>query len=133
MKLSNGVVEAFSSQSRVVEAVHSPLGFFVLALVIVEAFLILAGTLFGLPLPIREIALAIGVVLFILVIGCVYRLVVKYPRNLVFSERSHVAFQAMKIYGDNNLPLTRTDIAALEPAENPEHPVQQLPPGESES
>jgi type III secretory pathway component EscU len=129
IKLPGGFSEVIASRSEVLRGVRSPLGFFVLALLIVEAFLILAGTLFDLPLNIRVASIAVGVLLFVLVVGCVYRLVVKHPRNLVFSEASHVAYQAMqRFYGDSSAPLTRTSVEALPGAEPPERPSGQLPP-----
>jgi hypothetical protein len=99
----------------------------VLALSIVEAFLIGAGTLFGLPVPYRVGALITGVVLFLIVIGLVYRLVVKHPRNLVFSEGSHLAHLSMRYYGDNNALLSRSDAEELPAVEPAEKPAGQLP------
>jgi hypothetical protein len=128
----HGIAEAFASRTEVLRVVRSPLSFFVLALLIIEIFLILGGTLFGLPLNVRIGVLVAGVLLFILVILCVYRLVVKHPKNLVFSETSHVASQAMRIYGDNVNELTRSDLELALGIPSPEPPTGQLPSSSGE-
>jgi type III secretory pathway component EscU len=120
-----GISDAFASRTDVLRVIRSPLSFFVLALLIIEIFLILAGTLFNLPLGMRIGVLTAGVLLFILVIGCVYRLVVKYPTHLVFSETSHVASLAMRLYGDDAHPLMSRLMLGVPP---PEPPTGQLPP-----
>ena len=84
----SGAASYVSMQTKAVQAVHSPLGFFVLALLIVESFLFGTGTWFGLPEPWKITAIGIGVLLFLAVFGTVVWLVVKYPQNLVFSEES---------------------------------------------
>lgn len=127
LELPPGSSGTLTSHSRVIAAVRSPLGFFVLALLIVESFLIGAGTLFGLPIPYRVGALVTGVVLFLIVLGLVYRLVVKHPRNLVFSEGSHLAHLSMRYYGDNNAALSRADVEELPAIAAPEKPLDQLP------
>jgi hypothetical protein len=124
-----GISDAFASRTDVLRVIRSPLSFFVLALLIIEIFLILAGTLFNLPLSMRIGVLIAGVLLFILVIGCVYRLVVKYPTHLVFSETSHVASLAMRLYGDDAHPLMSRFMRGVPP---PESPTGQLPPSTTE-
>jgi hypothetical protein len=88
----------------IVSYVKSPLGFYVLALLIVETFLTFAGALFGLSEPVRIAAMTTGVLLFIGLIAVVTVLVVKYPTSLVFTEHSHLEWQSMQIYGDNLHP-----------------------------
>jgi hypothetical protein len=105
-----------TTRSRVVRAAHSPLGFFVLALLIVEAFLWGAGVWFGLPESWRLIALGVGVGLFLIVVGLVVWLVIKFPQNLVFSEESHVQVAALKLYGNETIiaeQLRKTDLPVL--------------------
>ena len=75
MKLS--VIETLAAQGQIIDAVRSPLVFFVLAPLIVEALLIFAETLFQLPRIAREIRIGIGLALSISVVARVYRLVVK--------------------------------------------------------
>lgn len=122
----------FSARSRIVRAAHSPLGFFVLALLIVEAFLWGAGIWFDLADDWKIAAIGIGVFLFLVVFGTVVWLVIAYPQNLVFSEESHVQYAAMKFFGTESQKLTGRDIEALPSSSAPEPPKGQLPgPGGS--
>ncbi len=116
-----------SFRSRVVQAVHSPLGFFVLALFIVETFLFGTGTWFALPDPWKIAAIGVGVLLFLIVFGTVVWLVVKHPQNLVFSEESHVQYAAMRLFGTESHLITGRDLEALQPQPTPNPPVGQLP------
>lgn len=116
-----------SSRSRVVRAAHSPLGFFVLALLIVETFLLGSGTLFGLSEVWKITSICIGVFLFLVVFGAVVWLVIAYPQNLVFGEESHVQYAAMKMFGTESRLITGSDLNALPPAAAPEPPLGQLP------
>ena len=116
-----------SLRSKAVQAVHSPLGFFVLALLIVETFLFGTGTWFGLPEPWKITAIGIGVLLFLIVFSTVVWLVVKYPQNLVFSEESHVQFAAMKMFGSESHLITGRDLEALAPQPTPNSTAGQIP------
>lgn len=116
-----------SSRSRIVRAAHSPLGFFVLALLIVETFLLGSGTWFGLSEAWKIAAICIGVFLFLVVFGTVVWLVVVYPQNLVFGEESHVQFAAMKMFGTESTRISGKDLNALPPVAAPEPPREQLP------
>lgn len=122
----SGAASYVSLRSKAVQAVHSPLGFFVLALLIVETFLFGTGTWFGLPEMWRIVAIGVGVVLFLGVFVTVVWLVVKYPQNLVFSEESHVQFAAMKIFGSESHLITGRDLEALPPQSTPNPTAGQL-------
>ena len=102
-----------SVRTRAVQAVHSPLGFCVLALTVVEAFLLGAGIWFDLDNQWKLTALAVGVLLFLIVFGTVIFLVVKYPQNLVFSEESHIQYAAIKMFGSETKSITGKDLEAL--------------------
>jgi len=115
-----------STRQEVIARVYSPLGFFTLALLIVETFLLCAGIFFDLKEVWKITALGIGVLLFLIVVGSVIFLVIKYPKNLVFSERSHIQEEAMKVYGDNKNPVSAAGLRALPAIEAPEKPVGQL-------
>jgi heme A synthase len=117
-----------SARSTVVRAARSPLGFFVLALLIVEGFLVGAGVWFGLSESWRLVALGVGVVMFLLVFGMVFWLVIRYPQNLVFSEESHVQVAALRIYGNESHRISVDDIIAIRSQPPPEPPTGQLPP-----
>lgn len=129
----SGATSYVSLQARAVQAVHSPLGFFVLALLIVESFLFGAGTWFGLSATWKLSAIGIGVLLFIGVFGTVVWLVVKHPKNLVFSEESHVQFEAMKMYGSEDHVLTGRGLRALPSEPTPDQIKGQLPSSDEPS
>jgi len=116
-----------SSRLRVVTAAHSPLGFFVLALLIVESFLLGSGTLFSLSETWKITSICIGVFLFLIVFGAVLWLVIAYPQNLVFGEESHVQYAAMKLYGTESRLISGGDLNALAQGAAPIAPVGQLP------
>lgn len=124
--LPDNPASVLSARSKAVRAAHSPLGFFVLALLIVEAFLWGSGTGFGLSEPWRLAAIGVGVLLFLIVFGTVVWLVIAYPQNLVFSEESHVQFAAMKMFGTESQRITGDDLEGLPPQRAPEPPPGQL-------
>ena len=93
-------------RARILQTVHSPLGFFVLSLLIVEIFLLGAGIWFNLSDAWKITALGVGVLLFLVVFFTVVYLVVVHPKNLVFSEESHVQFAAMQMFGTENQHIT---------------------------
>lgn len=94
---------------------------------IVESFLIGAGSLFGLPEFWRVLALGVGVFLFIGVAGAVVWLVVKYPQNLVFGEESHVEYARMQMYGTEAGRLTEHALNALPREASRSLPAGQIP------
>lgn len=116
-----------SMRAKAVQAVHSPLGFFVLALLVVEGFLFGAGTWFGLSEAWKLIAILVGVLLFLGVFGTVVWLVVKHPKNLVFGEESHVQFEAMKMYGSEDQVVTGLKLRALPAEPAPDQINGELP------
>ena len=116
-----------SMRMKAMQAFHSPLGFFVFSLLIVEVFLFGAGTWFGLSELWKLIAIGVGVLLFLGVFGTVVWLVVKYPKNLVFSEESYVQFEAMKMYGSEDHVLSGRKLRSLPSEPAPDQIKGQLP------
>lgn len=127
VKAQTGTAAVLSMRSKAVQAVHSPLGFFVLALLVVETFLFGTGMWFNLSEPWRIAAIAVGVLLFLIVFGTVVWLVVSYPQNLVFSEESHVQFAKLKMFGTESHLITGGELEQLPPLPAPTAPVGQLP------
>ena len=89
-----------SSQSTVVklvEVTRAPLGFFVLALLIVETFL--SAVLLGSDLPgeSKVNLVYVGVCVFILVVLVVTALVWVKPENLTFGQHAHLARNQLKV------------------------------------
>jgi hypothetical protein len=116
----------WSSRSHMVRAAHSPLGFFVLALLIVETFLLGSGSWFGLSEAWKITSICIGVFLFLVVFGTVVWLVIKFPQNLVFGEESHVQYAAMKMFGTESRSMTGHDLSTLAQETAPIPPSNQL-------
>ncbi len=79
-----------SAWCKIIEAITAPLGFFVLALLIVEAFL--ATVLVGgnLEKPDQITGIWMGVGLFVLVTIAVFILVWCKPENLTFDKEAHL-------------------------------------------
>jgi hypothetical protein len=98
-------------RSQVIESVRSPIGFFTLSLLIVEAFLFGSGIF--LPPALKVVAFVTGIALFLLVFGIVVWLVIRYPTNLIFGERTQLEYQRMQIYGQNGAPLYGAELKTL--------------------
>ncbi|WP_148896786.1 hypothetical protein [Geothermobacter ehrlichii] len=90
-----------SKRQRVITAVNTPLGFFVLALLIVEAFL--ATVLIGANLDAAQkiTGMWLGIGLFIFVTTAVFALVWSKPENLTFDKEAHLIDRG-KAYGTEN-------------------------------
>ena len=91
-----------------VEAVTAPLGFFVLALLIVESFLAAALIRGGLNASNQLTVLWMGVGLFIVVIVTVAILVWKKPENLTFDKQAHLE-RSWAAYGTDSQTVTNRD------------------------
>ena len=109
----SNIAKPWIGRAKILQTVHSPLGFFVLSLLIVEVFLLGVGIWFNLTDAWKIAALAVGVILFLIVFFTVVYLVVKHPKNLVFSEESHVQFAAMQMFGTENQHITSNALEAL--------------------
>jgi hypothetical protein len=118
--------DIFARHRQIISYVRSPLGFYTLALLIVEGFLLGAGALFHLEELIRVYAMATGVLLFVGVVATVTVLVIKFPKALVFSEDSHLEWQSMQVFGDNSRPIPGRLLEDKKGTEPPEKPLGQL-------
>ena len=76
--------------AKLIEAVTAPLGFFVLALLIVESFLAAALLGGGFDTSIQITVLWMGVLLFVFVTLTVAVLVWNKPENLTFDKQAHL-------------------------------------------
>jgi 4-amino-4-deoxy-L-arabinose transferase-like glycosyltransferase len=111
-----------SKRSRVITAVSTPLGFFVLALLIVEAFL--ATVLLGARLDAGQkiTGMWLGIILFLIVTGAVFALVWFKPQSLTFDKEAHL-IDSGKVYGNESNVV-----------ENPEHlPSDRMMPPDQEN
>ncbi|HEX7890745.1 MAG TPA: hypothetical protein VF522_15400 [Ramlibacter sp.] len=104
-----------ASKSQIIEAITAPLGFFVLALLIVEAFL--ATVLIGAELQNtdRVFGMYLGVGLFILVVVVVGLFVWFKPENLTFDKEAHLRDRNRPPFG--TAAATRLSPQALVPVE----------------
>ena len=100
--------------AKLVEAITAPLGFFVLALLIVESFLAAPLVLGGLDTANQLIALWMGVGMFFVVILIVALLVWKKPENLTFDKQAHLD-RSKAAYGTDSRTVMNRD--ALLPGE----------------
>lgn len=94
---------------KIIESITAPLGFFVLALLIVESFL--ATVLIGGNLSKEDqmTCVWLGVSLFILVTIAVFILVWFKPENLTFDKQSHLIKQGKAAYGTDLTPVVNRD------------------------
>ena len=92
------------------EVVTAPLGFFVLALLIVESFLTIALGLVRDSLDTENllIVLYMGVGMFVLVIIVVAILVWNKPENLTFDKQAHLD-RSKATYGTDSQTVTNRD------------------------
>ena len=96
------------TSAKLIEAVTAPLGFFVLALLIVESFLAAALLRGGLAESVQITVLWMGVGLFILVTVIVALLVWMKPENLTFDKQAHLDL-AKAAYGTDTQTVTNRD------------------------
>jgi len=80
-----------TARRKLIEAITTPLGFFVLGLSIIDTFLGTALVFAGLTGQQKMICMYLGVALFILVISIVASLVWFRPQNLTFDKEAHLA------------------------------------------
>ena len=82
--------------ASLIRTINAPLGFFALALLIVEGFLSTVLIFSDLELTDKFSGMLIGVGLFILVLSCVFLLVWFKPTNLTYGEHSHLESEKLK-------------------------------------
>ena len=95
---------------RIIEAIDKPLGFYVLALLIIEGFLALVLTLSGLEADVKERGMWSGVGMFILVVSIVSVIVWFKPTNLTFTELGSLTQMGRVPYGTNLREMTESDL-----------------------
>jgi len=98
-----------NARIKIIEAIAAPLGFFVLALLIVESFL--AIVLVGADLQNNDkiLGMWLGVGLFIMVTIAVFVLVWFKPQNLTFDKAAHLIDRGKAVYGTEKYPINNID------------------------
>ena len=101
------------TRNRIIEGIRAPLGFYVLALLIVEAFLV-ASIFKGTLQPDHQFsAIKYGVWMFVLVVLIVTLLVYARPENLIFDQSAHLE----RSKADYGTDLETVDRNATKPSE----------------
>jgi len=104
-------------KSSVIESVTKPLGFFVLALLIVETFLATVLIFSGIKEENKMIGLWIGISLFVVIIMVVSILVWFKPRNLMYDQFGHLADSGKILYGSPENPMNLKTLNSLPQSE----------------
>ncbi|GAH79035.1 unnamed protein product [marine sediment metagenome] len=99
-----------SAWAKIIEAVTRPLGFYVLALLIVEGFLTLVLTFSNISTTAREYGMWAGIGLFLLVFIVVSLLAWFKPENLIFAEYGRLVHNGKIPYGTNEAEVPRTEL-----------------------
>ena len=100
---------------KVIELIDKPLGFFVLALLIVETFIGLVVGLSQWTEPYRFYGLLLGVGMFVYITLAVSVLVWFKVENLVFDQAHHLKKQKNVPFGSNKKPVS--DISSVQAQE----------------
>lgn len=97
------------NQASLIKAITSPLGFFVLSLLIVEMFLSTILIFSNLDIQSKYHGMWLGVGLFVLIVVIVFVLVWFKPTHLTFGEKSHLDWlKAQKSWGTSDEPETKS-------------------------
>lgn len=104
-----------SGWARIVEAINRPLGFYVLALLIVEAFLSIILTVSNLSPEAKERGMWAVVGLFVLVVIIVTICVWSKPTHLTFTEEGSLVEMGKITYGTDLHESSRENLPSGEP------------------
>lgn len=90
---------------RILEVVDKPLGFFVLALLIIESFLALVLSLSNLNEEHKFYGLLLGVGMFLFVVVVVSFIVAWKPQNLTYDRDAHLIDRGKATFGTDAKPV----------------------------
>ena len=99
-----------SARAKLVEAITTPLGFYVLALLIVESFLATILVLAELPTSEKMTGMWVGVAMFVIVVAVVTVFVWSKPDNLTFDKEAHLVDRGKIPYGSDEEIVTPEEI-----------------------
>ncbi len=99
-----------SSWARVIEAIDKPLGFYVLAVLIVESFLSIVLILSDLEAGVQEKGMWAGIGLFAFVVVTVSVFVWFKPTNLMFTELGTLVQMGKASYGTETKQVGLPDL-----------------------
>lgn len=97
----------------ILKSINEPLGFYVLALLIIEAFI--ATVLIGSNLDNTQkfIGMIIGVFLFVIVVIIVTLCVWYKPKNLMFNQMGHLVDEGKAYYGTREKSMAKEDMVNM--------------------
>jgi hypothetical protein len=98
-----------SKRGTIIKSINTPLGFFVLALLIVESFLGLVVSMSNFSEEHKFYGLIIGVLMFIIVIAIVSLIVWYKPEHLVYTEEGQLIERGKIPYGTSEKPVDNID------------------------
>ena len=104
--------QAASARTKLIGGITTPLGFYVLALLIVESFLAAIPILAELETSERMTCVYLGVGMFFLVIVVVTALVWWKPGNLTFDKEAHLVDRGKMAYGSDEGTVTPEEISS---------------------
>ncbi len=93
--------DSTNGRTAIISGINSPLGFFVLALLIVETFLTLVLIYANIDNQMKNNFICIGCLLFLLVTLIVGLLVWFKPENLTFDKDAHLLDRGKIVYGSD--------------------------------
>lgn len=111
------MLETHENRSGLIKTITSPLGFFVLSLLIVEAFLSTVLIFSDLDVSSKNVGMWMGAALFLLVVAGVLLLVWYKPTHLTFGEKSHLdLLKAQNSWGTSDEPETKRQVESTPPS-----------------
>jgi hypothetical protein len=111
---------------RIIELIDKPLGFFVLALLIVETFLGIVLVSAKLSDEHKIYCVLLGVGMFIIVIVLVFLLVWKKPEALTFDKDAHLIKSGIIPYGTESKVIKDEDLRKMLPQTGPEEKEKEV-------
>jgi hypothetical protein len=101
------------ARSGILKVITSPLGFFVLALLIAETMITIVLVGSNLEQSQKFYGLLLGVSMFVLVVILVTLLVWFKPENLIFDRDAHLIDRGKIPYGSEGHPLKAAELESL--------------------
>ena len=93
----------------IIEVIKSPLGFFVLALLIVEAFIGLVLIKSDLTEPHKFFGMNAGIFLFVILVIVVTLLVWHKPKHLIYTEEGHMHSEDLQHLPQDSYQLVKME------------------------
>ncbi len=99
-----------SGWARIVEAADKPLGFYILALLIVESFLTIIITVADLDPSVKAYGMWAGIGLFVMIVATVTLCVWHKPTHLTYTGYDSLVEHGKASYGTESKQITEDDL-----------------------